>query len=76
MNDLEYIIDIVKLCDKYNKDGMDTLSMVENQVDKYMAREKYQGSYLTPEKGFYGRVIAVVDRYYKILENNGNKGRT
>jgi len=66
MNNLNYLCDIVRMSNEHGKSGIDTLELVEKQVTKYMAREDYQGSYLTPHKRFYEQAIKVVERYYNM----------
>jgi len=66
MNELNDLCDIVRMSNEHNNSSLDTLELVEKQVTKYMAREDYKGSYLTPHKRFYDRAVKVVERYYRM----------
>lgn len=66
MNNINYLQDIVRMSNEHHKDSIDTLKLVERQVSKYMMRENYQGSLLSPPKKYYDRAVKVVERYYNI----------
>lgn len=65
MNNLNFLCDVVRIADTYSQSSIDTLELVERRVSKYLQRENYRGSLLSPPKRFYDRALPVVERYYR-----------